>query len=329
VPRELVRGGWLGEPEVAGGRIFTSYQSITQPPEVWTCKLNGSDARRISDFTGPVLADVALSTVREEVFAGADGDDVQMFVLYPPGAEPPAAGERPAEPWPLVQMIHGGPHGVFGDQWHWRWCSHIFAAPGYVVALVNFHGSTGFGQAFTESILGTWGDRPFRDIMAATDLLIERGVADPARMAATGGSYGGYLVAWIAGHTDRFACLVNHAGVSDFQAQHGTDITQGRRRSFGGDVLADLDGLDRYNPLRSAAHFSSPMLVIHGERDYRVPYIQGLQIYNAYKALGRPARLVVYPDENHWILKPRNSQHWYGEFMTWLARWLDDGAVVG
>jgi dipeptidyl aminopeptidase/acylaminoacyl peptidase len=321
-PRELVRGGWLGDPEVVGDRIVATYQSLVQPPEVWTCALDGSGGYLASHFTGRVLGDVTLSEVRSETFAGADGEPVQMFLLYPPGFQPPAPGERPERPLPLVQLIHGGPHGVFGDQWHWRWCAHLFAAPGYLVALVNFHGSTGFGEAFTKSILGQWGDRPFADLMAATDHLVARGLADPARMAATGGSYGGYMVSWIAGHTDRFACLVNHAGVSDFQAQHATDITQGRRRSFGGDLVQDTAAMDYNNPLRHAAHFKSPLLVIHGQRDYRVPYVQGLQMYNVYQALGLPSRLVVYPDENHWVLKPKNSLHWYGEFLAWLARWL-------
>lgn len=329
LPRELVRGGWLGDPEVAGTRIVTTYQSITRPPEVWTCALDGSGAYLVTDFCGPLLTDIELCTVEEETFAGADGDPVQMFLLYPPGVTPPPSGERPERPLPLVHLIHGGPHGVFGDQWHWRWCGHVVAAPGYLVCLVNFHGSTGSGDAFTRSILGQWGDRPYADIMAATDLLLARGLVDPARMAATGGSYGGYMVSWIAGHTDRFACLINHAGVSDFQAQHATDITQGRHRSFGGDLIQNQAGMDYNNPLRYAANFKSPMLVIHGQKDYRVPYVQGLQTYNVYQAKGLPSRLVIYPDENHWILKPKNSQHWYGEFLGWLKRWIGGGEGGG
>jgi dipeptidyl aminopeptidase/acylaminoacyl peptidase len=261
-----------------------------------------------------VLDELALHTVEEITFTGAEGHPVQMFVLHPPAA---AAGPRP-----LVHMIHGGPHGVFGDGWHWRWCAHVFGAPGYVVALVNFHGSTSWGQTFARCIQGRWGDQPYKDIMAATDLLIERGIADPARMAATGGSYGGYMASWIASQTDRFACIINHAGVCDLQLEWASDITQGWEDALGGAPWANLDGMDRWNPMRHAAGFKSPMLVIHGEQDYRVPYDQGLQIYNVYKAMRLPARLVCYPDENHWILKPRNNRHWYGEFQSWLARWL-------
>lgn len=321
-PREIAREGWIGEPQVAGGRIFATLESVTRPPEVAMAGLDGSGLARITDFTGPALAEIALGAVEEIHFAGADGDPVQMFLVHPGAADGSGAAPASDGPPPLVHMIHGGPHGAFGDQWHWRWNPHAFAAPGYRVAMVNFHGSTGWGDAFTRSILGRWGDQPYRDIEAATDLLIARGLVDPERMAITGGSYGGYLVSWICGQTERYACAINHAGVCDFQTQFASDITQGRRRSMGGELWDDLEGLDRYNPIRRAGAFRTPMLVIHGVQDYRVPYNQGLAIYNAYQAQALPARLVVYPDENHWILKPRNSRHWYGEVLGWLARWL-------
>jgi len=285
-PREIRRGGTFTDPQVAGGRIFSTLQSLREPPEVVTCALDGSDLRRLTDFTGPALAEIALGAVEEIVFTGAEGRPVQMFVVHPPGA---ASKSRSEEKRPLVHMIHGGPHAVSGDQWHWRWNVQLFASPGYAVALVNFHGSTGWGQEFAASILGRWGDQPYQDIMAATDVLIERGIADPKRLAATGGSYGGYLAAWIASQTDRFACIVNHAGVCDFQTQFASDVTQGRRRSMGGEPWENIEGMDRFNPLRHARGFKSPMLVIHGERDYRVPYDQGLEIYNVYKAMRLPA----------------------------------------
>lgn len=338
-PREIARDHWLGDPKVAGGRIFATRESLTQPPEIVVVASGGGDPRALTDFTGPQLAEIDLGPVEEIMFTGAEGHAVQMFVVHPPqgaGASAsiqpdsgdstkaggPTASGSATPPLPLVHMIHGGPHGAFGDQWHWRWNSHAFAAPGYVVALVNFHGSTGWGDAFTRSILGRWGDQPYTDVMTATDLLIERGLVDPNRMAITGGSYGGYLVSWICGQSDRFRCAINHAGVCDFQTQFASDITQGRRRSMGGELWEDVEGLDRYNPIRHAQGFHTPMLVIHGTEDYRVPYNQGLTIYNVYKALGLPARLVVYPDENHWILKPKNSRHWYGEVLGWLGRWL-------
>lgn len=314
-PTLLARGGNFSSPQIAGDRIFVSHDTILQPPEAHSMGLDGKNLKRLTFHTEPAMKPLELHSVEEIVFKGAEGHDVQMFVLHPPGIDRKTRK-------PLVHMIHGGPHGMFGDQWHWRWNGHIFGSQGYVVALVNFHGSTSWGQKFAQCIQGRWGDQPLKDVMAATDVLIERGYVDPKRMAATGGSYGGYMASWIAGNTDRFACIVNHAGVCDLQTQFASDVTQGRRRAFGGDLWENLEGLDTWNPLRKASGFKSPMLVIHGERDYRVPYDQGLQIYNVYKAMKLPARLVCYPDENHWILKPRNSRHWYGEVLGWFERWL-------
>ncbi|MBU1947343.1 MAG: S9 family peptidase [Candidatus Eisenbacteria bacterium] len=324
-PWELVRGGSFSPPRPAGKRLYTNVSTLSAPPEIVSFDLQGRAERRHTAFTKPIMNGIRLGKVEEFIFAGAEEHPVQMFLIHPPETvkiekvtKKPARAKR----LPLVHVIHGGPHGTSSDSWHWRWNGQVFAAPGYLVAMVNFHGSTSWGQGFTSSILGRWGDQPYKDIMAATDELISRGLADPKRMAATGGAYGGYLVSWIASQTDRFACLINHAGVCDFQTQYASDITQGRRRSMGGEVWNNQEGLDRYNPMRQAAGFKSPMLIIHGEQDYRVPYVQGIQIYNVYKAMKLPARLVCYPDENHWILKPRNSIFWYDEFLSWLKRWI-------
>ncbi len=261
------------------------------------------------------MARVALGEVREMTFEGAQGAEVQMYVVLPPGHE---RGRR----YPLLQVIHGGPHGISGDGFHFRWNAQAFAAPGYVVAEVNFQGSTSWGQDFAQRIQGAWAERPFEDIMRATDLLVAEGLADEARMAAAGGSYGGYMAAWICGHTDRFKCIVNHAGVFDTMSEYGCDVTQGRAVAFGGEPWDGLEAIDRTNPARYASGFKTPMLVAHGHRDYRVPADQGLECYGILKAKGVPARLLYYPDENHWVLKPQNSLLWYREVLGWLARWL-------
>ncbi len=346
-PAEQERGASFAGLQIAGGRAFFTRHALDAPPEIYVATANvrgprGAEATRLTHFTADALEGIALGAVREMRFAGHGGDEVQAFLVWPPGVQPPADHQSAAtidpdhaelaptatvEPLPLVHMIHGGPHGAFGDGWHWRWSSQVFAAPGRLCALVNFHGSTGFGDAFTRSILGRWGDQPTADVEAATDALLARGWVDPSRMAITGGSYGGYLVSWLCTQTSRYTCAVNHAGVCDFQTQFASDLTQGRPRSFGGELWDNLDGLDRWNPLRHAEDLRTPMLVLHGQKDYRVPYAQGLQIYATYKARGLPARLVIYPDENHWILKRANSLHWYGEVLGWLARWLDAEAV--
>lgn len=318
-PRRLARGGTFQKPRVAGDRILTTLSSLTEPPEVVSVTTRSGSVRPLTTFTREGMAEIETGEVEDVRFEGSEGREVQMFLVHPPGAR------KKDRPLPLVQIIHGGPHGITGDGWHWRWNLQAFAAPGYLVAGVNFHGSTSWGQAFAACIQGSWGRRPYEDIMAATDHLIREGLADPGRMAAAGGSYGGYLASWIASQTDRFACIVNHAGVCDFQTQLGSDVTQGDERAMGGALWDDIEGMDRWNPLRHARGFRSPMLVLHGEKDYRVPYYQGLQIYNVYRMMGLPARLVVYPEENHWILKPRASRHWYGEVLGWLERWLGRG----
>jgi dipeptidyl aminopeptidase/acylaminoacyl peptidase len=219
-------------------------------------------------------------------------------------------------------MIHGGPHNSFGDMWHWRWNYHAFAAPGYVTALVNFHGSSSFGHEFCRCIQGSWGDLPLTDIMIATDLLAAEPWIDDTRMAITGGSYGGYLTSWLATQTGRFTCAIAHAAVTNQGAMYATDSTYGLARARGADLWVDRAAVDRWSPSHHYAGYSTPTLVIHGEKDYRVPINQGLELYGVLKAKGVEARLVYYPDENHWILSPQNSIHWYGEVHDWLSRHL-------
>jgi dipeptidyl aminopeptidase/acylaminoacyl peptidase len=206
--------------------------------------------------------------------------------------------------------------------WHWRWNTQVFAAAGYVVAAVNFHGSSSWTNDFARRIQGSWGDEPSADVLAATDHLLARGFIDPERMAIAGGSYGGYLVAWLLGRTDRFKAAICHAGVTNLLGQYATDVTYGRRAAFGGEPWDDMEPIRRWSPTEHLAAALTPTLVIHGEQDYRVVVTQGLELYGILKAKGVEARLVYYPDEGHWILKPQNSLHWYGEFLGWLERHL-------
>lgn len=330
-PEEVVRGGAVGGvAPAADGAVWFTMGTLSDAPEVHRLAPGARDPVRVTHFTDDALRDVAMGAVHEVRFTGGGGERVQMFVVFPPGHDAPTASapteDTPtpgaAARLPLVHVIHGGPHGLSADAFHPRWNAQVFAAPGHLVAMVNFQGSTSWGQDFAQRIQGAWGDRPFDDVMRATDALVALGWADPDRMAATGGSYGGYLVSWIAGHTDRFRCLVNHAGVFDSWGQYATDVTQGRHRSFGGEPWDRIEVLDRWSPARSAKDMRTPMLVLHGERDYRVPGAQTLTCYSILKAKGVPARLVWFPDENHWILKPQNSLLWYREVLGWIARWF-------
>ena len=313
-PERIAEGGVIGSPRrMADGRIVFTRQSISEPTEVYV--LEDGAARRITHFTDDALEGVAFGEVREVEFDGADGETVQMFVILPPNADTSA-------PMPFLNVVHGGPHGTTSDSFHPRWNAHLFAAPGYVTATPNFQGSTTWGQDFAQRIQGSWGDLPYGDVMAATDLMIDVGLADETRMAIAGGSYGGYLSAWVTSQTPRFACAINHAGVFDTQGMFASDVIQGRHVSLGGRPWDDSENLDHWNPLRQAAGMQTPMLVIHGEKDYRVPVTQGLLCYSILRNRGVEARLVHFPDENHWVLKPRNSLVWYREFHGWLARFL-------
>ncbi len=315
VPTQIAGDGSIsGVTALTNGRVLFSRNHTSQPTEVFLLNADGSE-RPLTQFTDEALDGVALGEVRETTFEGAEGAEIQMFVVLPPLTDTHAN-------LPFVNVVHGGPHGTSGDTFHPRWNSHLFAAPGYVVATPNFQGSTTWGQEFARCIQGTWGDRPYGDVMAATDVMIDAGVADPDRMAIAGGSYGGYLATWVTTQTDRFRCAINHAGVFDTQGMFASDVIQSRHLSLGGRPWDDHEGLDRWNPLRQAKTMQTPMLVMHGERDYRVPVTQGLLCYSILRDRGVPARLVHFPDENHWVLKPRNSIVWYREFHDWLARFL-------
>jgi dipeptidyl aminopeptidase/acylaminoacyl peptidase len=315
-PRELYHGGTTSAAApTSRGEVVFAENALSRPPELAVVGLDGKGYRRLTTFNDALLSRIALGPVEELTFPGAGEDTVQMFVVRPPGFDP---GRK----YPLLHLIHGGPVGTFGDTFFFRWNAHAFAAPGYVVAMVNFHGSSSFSQPFLESILGAHPDKPFTDIMKATDLLIARGAVDPQHMAAAGGSYGGFLVDWIAGHTDRFSALVSHAGPYSLLGQSASDSSYGRQHSYGGYSFTNLPNVERWSPNRFAAGFRTPMLLTHGERDFRVPVTQSLELYGVLTAKGVPARLVVYPDENHWILKAQNSRHWYAEVLGFLARYL-------
>ncbi len=314
IPELLAYDGSLTQPRpAADGSLYLLRESLSRPPEV--VLLEGDGLHAVTGFNDEAMAGLHLGEVEDLAFPGAEGAEVQAFVVYPPDFSPQRR-------WPLVHLIHGGPHGMFGDQFHFRWNAHVFAAAGYVVMMVNFHGSSSFGQDYAASIRGAWGDRPTADILAATDLMVERGFIDDSRMAITGGSYGGYLTTWLTSQTDRFACAVAHAAVTNLGGMYASDWTEGRADVYGAEIWEDRVVVERWSPAAHAAGYSTPTLVIHGELDYRVPLTQGLELYGVLRAKGVPARLVYYPNENHWILKPRNSLHWYGEVLGWLERWL-------
>lgn len=290
---------------------------ITRPAELFALDTATGAVRQLTRINEAFMAQLDLGQVESYWFKGANGADIHGWLVLPPGFDP-------AKKYPLVQLMHGGPHTMNGDGWSYRWNTQVFAAAGYVCTWVNRHGSTGFGEKFSQSILNEWGDKPFDDIMKSTDYLLARFPnIDPERLAAAGASYGGYMATWVLGHTDRFKAIINHAGVNDLVTQYGADVTQfGFTKVLGGTPWENPEGLARNNPTTYAKNFKTPMLVIHGQLDYRVPYGNGTALYAILQSMGVPSRLVIFPDENHWVLKPQNAIYWHWEMQSWLARYI-------
>jgi dipeptidyl aminopeptidase/acylaminoacyl peptidase len=316
-PSIAARGGTVMQFDVAGEALVVVRNDMSTPPQVfWSAA--GEDERRIDRFNDALMAKARMGEVREFRFKGHGGDEVQMWVVYPPDFDP-------RRRWPLLHNIHGGPHGIWGDNFHFRWNNQVFAAQGYVVCCVNFHGSSSFGQRFKSSIEHEFGKREIVDVEAGTDFMLKQGYIDSARLTAAGGSYGGYMVAWMNGHTDRYKAYVCHAGCFDWVSLFSDDAWYWHPKELGAWYWDDMKRVEAQNPRARVKAMKTPTLVIHGLLDYRVPDSQGLAYYNSLKAKGVPARLVFFPDENHWILKPQNSRLWYREFFAWLARFVAPG----
>lgn len=328
----LESGSVVSARPVAGGRVACLHQSFHHPSKLWllgpcaaSVRLGDWNAGRLDavDFGSNEPESVTFAVPRVDGESESETDDVQMFVLHPPGFD---SSERdPKKRYPLVLLLHGGPHSAWLDSFHMRWNASLFAASGRVVVALNPHGSTGFGQAYAESIVGRHADQPFADAMAAVDLLVARGYVDESRMAVAGGSYGGFLTSWVIGHTHRFAAAVCHAGVYDLMAQFASDYTWSRGNNYGAEPWDDPAAIDRQSPSRFADAFDTPTLVLHGEKDFRVPVTQGINLYQVLQGKGVPSKLVVFPRENHWILKPRAARLWWREVEGWLDRWIGSG----
>ena len=257
-----------------------------------------------------------MGEVSERSTRSADDRNLKAWLVKPPGFDP-------SKKYPAVFFIHGGPQGAWSDGWSFRWNPQVWAAYGYVVYAANPRGSTGFGQQFLDEISGDWGGKVYDDLMRAADDLESLPFVDRNRIGAAGASYGGYMINWIAGHTNRFKCLVSHDGTFDtVSSSVETEEIWFPNWEFHGMPWEKGSVYEKWNPMLFAEKFSTPTLVIHGEKDYRVPFGQGLQFFTALQLRGVPSKLLMFPDEGHWVLKPGNSRLWHNTVMDWLHRYL-------
>ncbi len=300
-----------------GGALFANFESASRPAEIHRVEFAGKSHRQLTQFNEEALAELELSPLRHFYFTSKKGRTIHNLLVTPPGFDA-------SKKYPLLVLIHGGPHSMWKDQFVLRWNYHLLASPGYVVLLTNYTGSTGFGESFARKIqldpLATPGEELNE---AADEALRVFPFIDPARQAAGGASYGGHLANWLQATTTRYKCLVSHAGLVNLESQWGTsDSIYSREINNGGPVWEQGEVWRKQNPVRYAAKFKTPVLVTVGERDYRVPLNNSLEYWAVLQRLRIPSKLIVFPDANHWILKGEDSRFFYTQVIDWLARWL-------
>ena len=317
-PRELRGDGFHGGvSELPGGRIVYAHDSFVAPAELWSAAADGSDPRQLTDVNADQVAALELPQPEEVWFQGAGGDRVHGWFLKP-------AGFQSGVKYPLVYVIHGGPQGSSLNHFHYRWNPQMYTGAGYAALLVDFHGSTGYGQGFTDSINQDWGGKPYEDLMKGLDHVLKtRDWIDPGRLCAAGASYGGYMINWIAGHTDRFQCLVNHDGLFDIKSfYYATEELWFPEWDMGGPPWQAPENYRKWSPATYVENWKTPMLVIHGGKDYRVPDAEGLGAFTALQRRGIESRLLYFPGANHWVLKPKNMKLWNETVLGWLEQFL-------
>lgn len=314
----LVDKGTNAGPQVAGDRLIFARDTLRQPAELFSVKLDGSDLRQVTKLNDARVKAITWGEFEQFSFKGAKGDTVYGFAMKPAGYD-----GKTAKKFPVAFLVHGGPQGSFGDHFHYRWNPQAYAGRGYGVVFIDFHGSTGYGQAFTDAIRGDWGGAPYQDLMLGLDAALKKYPwLDEKRMAALGASYGGYMINWIHGNTNRFKALVTHDGnIDERLAYLNTEELWFPEWEHGGTPWDKPEGFNKHNPIDLIKNWSTPTLVIHGGKDYRVVDTQGMATFTALQRKGVPSRFVYFADENHWILKPQNSKVWHDQVLGWIDRY--------
>ena len=317
---ELIHEGTVRSPSFAGNRLVFAMDHLRSPVEIFSSRADGSDIRPVTRVNEKRLAAIKLGEPEQMTFRGAGGDEVYAWVVKPVDFDP-------AKRYPVAFIIHGGPQGSSANNFHYRWNPQIYAAAGYAAIMVDFHGSTGYGQAFSDAIRGDWGGKPLEDLKLGMAAALDRNPwMDGDRACALGASYGGYMINWIAGNwNDGFRCLVNHDGVFDQRIMYyGTEELWFPEWEHGGTYWESEAGYERHNPVLHVDQWQTPMLVVQGGLDYRVPLEQGIGAFTALQRKGIPSRFLYFPDENHWVLSPANAVLWHDTVLAWMARWTKE-----
>ena len=299
-----------------GKTVVALRQSFTEPPTLVRLDPATGAATKLSTFNDLAMEAIDWGTYESVTYKGANGADIQMWVNYPPGFDR-------SKKWPLYLLVHGGPHNGITDSFTFRWNAQVFSAWGYVTAWPNFHGSSGFGQSFTDAITKDWAELPYVDVIRSAEWFAKQPWIDADRMAVGGASYGGYLVSVVLGREHPFKAIIAHAAVYNLYTQYASDYGAEHRRH--GEFWEQKARFETNSPHTAAANFKTPTLVIHGEKDYRVTLNNGLELFHTLSNRGVPTRFIYYPDENHWILKPNNSLFWYEECRKWIERYIGKG----
>lgn len=323
VPSQILKETYNEDFSISadGATLAFLRSSLTMPAEIFTAHADGSSTEQLSHHNAARLSALDMNSPESFWFEGAGGTRVEGMLIRPPQFDA-------AKKYPMLLLIHGGPQSLWTDSWGYRWNEELFAAPGYVAVMINPRGSTGYGQKFTDEVTDDWGGKVYEDLMKGTDYVLAKyPFVDAKRVAAAGGSYGGYMVDWIATHTGRFKALISHAGVYDKPGMYGaTEELWFEEHDMQGTPWTNPESYHKWSPSTYAGDLSkykTPTLVICGELDYRVPYTQSLEFFTAMQRQSVPSKLIVYPDEGHWILKPQNSRLWYKSFSDWLAAYLE------
>jgi dipeptidyl aminopeptidase/acylaminoacyl peptidase len=314
----IVKDGTIGSPGEANGRIIYTMNNLRSPTELFSVKPDGGDVQQITNINKDKIAAARMGDYEQFTFSGWNNETVYCYIVKPADFEPDIK-------YPVAFLIHGGPQGSFGNLFHYRWNPQAYAGAGYAVVMVDFHGSTGYGQAFCDSIRGDWGGKPLVDLQKGLAAALERYPwMDGERVGALGASFGGYMINWIEGNwPDRFRCLVNHDGdLDERMAYFDTEELWFPEWDHLGTPWDNPNSYEKQNPVNFVKNWKTPMLVIHGAMDFRVADTQGLGTFNALQRRGITSKLLYFPDESHWVLKPANSILWHDTVIVWLDQWL-------